>query len=417
MSSLSAGSPRDEGIIPEPPGDPAHEQSEPPMSKNKRKKLLRDQKWEEGRERRKELRKVKAKGKKEKKRAAQTNNNNGPPLDSTHEKRSASAEPAAPAAKKPKILKPVQLPVSIVIDCNFDHLMRDNERTSLASQLTRSYSENHKAPFKSHLFVSSFGGLLKQRFDTILAGHHLSWKGVKFLEGDFEAAATEAVNLMKTNRGGRLAGAFQESEVEQDAEATSPLGEVVYLTSDSPETLTELKPYSTYIIGGIVDKNRHKGICYKRAVDRGFRTAKLPIGDYMKMSSRFVLATNHVVEIMLKWLEMGDWGKALMEVVPQRKGGVLKDGMTVLDKDPEATTRAQEAGSEDENDQDANNQIEEDREEENREEEYREQEDPEEQDPEEKDPEESTVRGKYVDVSNVDDVATDAPEHSKEDRP
>ncbi|KAL8853295.1 MAG: hypothetical protein Q9221_001907 [Calogaya cf. arnoldii] len=345
MSSSSTEPPLIEDVTSEATLTTAQENSEPPMSKNKLKKLRRDQKWEEGRERRKELRKVKANEKKERKRATQINGNH-PPSDTTHGKRKASAEPEAPAAKKSKISKPVQLPVSFVIDCNFDDLMRDNERTSLASQVTRSYSENHKAPFKSHLFVSSFGGLLKQRFDTVLAGHHHNWKDVRFLEGDFEAAASEAANLMKTERRGRLAGAFQNSVDDQDSEATSPSGETVYLTSDSPDTLTELKPYSTYIIGGIVDKNRHKGICYKRAMDRGFKTAKLPIGDYMKMTSRFVLATNHVVEIMLRWLELRDWAKAFVEVIPQRKGGVLKDGMTTLDKTSEGSIHNEEADGE-----------------------------------------------------------------------
>lgn len=52
---------------------------------------------------------------------------------------------------------------------------------------------------------------------------------------------------------------------------------------------------------------------------QGIRTAKLPIGDYIKMASRFVLTTNQVVEIMLKYLECRDWKVAFMEVIPQRK--------------------------------------------------------------------------------------------------
>ena len=60
-------------------------------------------------------------------------------------------------------------------------------------------------------------------------------------------------------------------------------------------------------------------------MERRVKTAKLPIGDYMQMASRFVLATNHVVEIMLRWLELGDWGKAFLQVMPKRKGGILKD--------------------------------------------------------------------------------------------
>ncbi|KAI4105562.1 MAG: hypothetical protein LQ339_003405 [Xanthoria mediterranea] len=385
MSSFSADPPFDEDVTSEAPSKIAQEQSEPPMSKNKLKKILRDQKWEEGRERRKELRKVKAKEKKERKRAAQ---NTHAPSDFTSEKRKASAEPEAPAAKKSKTSKPVQLPVSFVIDCNFDDLMRDHERTSLASQITRSYSENHKAPFKSYLFVSSFGGLLKQRFDTVLAGHHHNWKGVKFLEGDFKAAASEAADMMKTDRRGRLAGAFQKPEDDEDAEAKSISGETVYLTSDSPETLTELRPYSTYIIGGIVDKNRHKGICYKRAMDQGVRTAKLPIGDYMQMTSRFVLATNHVVEIMLRWLEVGDWAKALVEVIPPRKGGVLKDGMTAPGQDPERATHNEEADLE-----------------------------ATEKDQEEEDQEENAIQGNDVDKLGVTEPAAEAPGQGEEHLP
>lgn len=100
--------------------------------------------------------------------------------------------------------------------------------------------------------------------------------------------------------------------------------QIIYLTSDSPHTLTTLSPYTTYIIGGLVDKNRHKSLCYNTAVRRGIPTAKLPIGEYMQMSSRQVLTTNHVVEIMLRWLEVGDWGDAFVKVLPKRKGARLR---------------------------------------------------------------------------------------------
>ena len=42
------------------------------------------------------------------------------------------------------------------------------------------------------------------------------------------------------------------------------------------------------------------------------------------MAHRPVLATNHVIEIMLKWLELRDWGEAFLKVIPPRKGGVLR---------------------------------------------------------------------------------------------
>lgn len=99
---------------------------------------------------------------------------------------------------------------------------------------------------------------------------------------------------------------------------------IVYLSADSPHILDKLEPYTSYVIGGLVDRNREKNLCQRRAEGKGIRTAKLPIGEYMQMADRKVLATNHVVEIMSKWLESGDWGKAFMEVIPKRKGGRLK---------------------------------------------------------------------------------------------
>lgn len=41
--------------------------------------------------------------------------------------------------------------------------------------------------------------------------------------------------------------------------------QLVYLTADSPEELSELHPTRKYIIGGIVDRNRHKNICFRKA--------------------------------------------------------------------------------------------------------------------------------------------------------
>lgn len=40
---------------------------------------------------------------------------------------------------------------------------------------------------------------------------------------------------------------------------------LVYLTADSPNELSSLDPVKKYIIGGIVDRNRHKNICFKKA--------------------------------------------------------------------------------------------------------------------------------------------------------
>ena len=306
---------------------------EPQLSKNQIKRLRRAEEWQANAGARKEKRKEKIRERKERRRDARKATGEAilgmSPVVSRNPRVDESASPQ---------IRSKQLPITFVLDCGFDDLMVDKERISLASQLTRSYSDNHKALLRGHLVISSFGGHLKERFETVLSGHHENWKGVRFVNEDFMEAAEQAKGWMAGDAGKKLARGFHDVVREESAAAEGEAisGEVVYLSSESPYILTELKPYSTYIVGGLVDRNRHKGICYKRAMDRGVKTAKLPIGDYIQMTSRFVLATNHVIEIMLKWLELGDWGEAFLRVIPKRKRGILKgpkDQKTMQDSD------------------------------------------------------------------------------------
>ncbi|KIW28141.1 uncharacterized protein PV07_07823 [Cladophialophora immunda] len=367
-----------------------------PLSKNQLKKLRKREEWEAARDYRKAKRKQKTQEKRARKRAAREEEEQhrlqilqqpslvggGNGEEGTKTKTKLPQPPP-----KMKFRRPVPVPMTILIDCGFDDLMMEKERISLGSQLTRSYSDNSRTRYQAHLVISSWGGLLKERFDTVLNKHYLNWRNVTFVEGDFVEAAKKAEELMKGPGGGKLVACFEkyaaaattagadgpvpakkavsedlkpadtslQSEEAGRPDTNGPLkpqdtpapkapesaqpevqhslpsepslppqGEVIYLTSDSPDTLTTLSPYSTYIVGGLVDKNRHKGICYKTATARGVKTAKLPIGEYLEMTSRKVLATNHVVEILLRYLEEEDWGKAFLRVIPKRKGGKLK---------------------------------------------------------------------------------------------
>jgi tRNA (guanine9-N1)-methyltransferase len=288
--------------------------SVPKISKNQLKKQRRHEKWEAGREDRKAKRKEKIKAKKERRREEWRQH-------ATNEDANAAGGTGDLKARHAKPKKGTQVPITVIFDCDFEDLMFDNEMKSLGLQITRCYSDNRKAKFQTHLAISSFGGKMKERFDGILAKQYTSWKGVRFFSEDFVQVAEKAKDWMQGPQGGSIAGAIAESphQMNDDTE-----GEIVYLSSESDVTLERLKPNSTYIIGGLVDKNRHKGLCHKRATERGIKTAKLPIGEFLHMKSRQVLVTNHVLEIMLRWLEFGDWGKAFMEVLPKRKGGVLK---------------------------------------------------------------------------------------------
>ncbi|KAJ5592543.1 hypothetical protein N7537_009447 [Penicillium hordei] len=285
----------------------------PVMSKNQMKKLRRAEAHQQKRALQKSQKKEKLIQKRDRRRAM------------VEEAREKGGEAAVNElrqlwrGKKAKHTRSTLLPLTFVMDCGYDELMSDRERISLAGQLTRSYSDNSRAVFNGHMMFSSFDKLLKERFDTVLACHK-NWKRVRFFQEDFVHASEVAKEQMTAARGGQLAGPFAEQ-----TDAKPEDGEIIYLSSDSENTLTELKPYSTYIVGALVDKNRHKAVCYNQAVEKGIKTAKLPIGQYIQMAHRPVLATNHVIEIMLAWLELRDWGKAFMKVIPTRKGGALRE--------------------------------------------------------------------------------------------
>lgn len=311
----------------------------PALSKNQLKKLRKQEAWIAGKEYRRVKRREKHKEKQARKAAA------------AEEAASMGVEvpkvsPSNDETQRPR--RPIQVPITLILDCDFDELMTEKELISLGAQLTRCYSDNKRNPYRSHMVVSSWGGKLKTRFETVLANYHLGWRAMKFMETDFVSVAQELDAVMQGPEGGKLEGALsgdQETALQNESTArdtseaatdANPALSIVYLTSDSPHTLERLAPNTSYIIGGIVDKNRHKGLCYRRACERGIPTAKLPIGEYMTMQSRSVLAVNHVVEIMLRWLETGDWGEAFLSVIPKRKEAKLKvskNGDAVDDED------------------------------------------------------------------------------------
>ncbi|XP_063166002.1 tRNA methyltransferase 10 homolog A isoform X2 [Candoia aspera] len=72
-----------------------------------------------------------------------------------------------------------------------------------------------------------------------------------------------------------------------------------------------------------------KGITYKRAKEQGISHAQLPLGNFVKMNSRKVLAVNHVFEIILAYLEKRNWEEAFFTILPQRKGATLLHEVTV----------------------------------------------------------------------------------------
>lgn len=235
-----------------------------------------------------------------------------------------------------KDVEPTPLPpidsskqIRIVIDCAYDDYMNEKEVISLSSQITRAYSTNRTAVKNyydleierfqrqegpkeydispaARLIISGLDKRLKKRFDSVLPDY-ANWdpECAKLTEYSLESVLSD----------------FNEEDKLQD------YSNVVYLSADTEDKLEELKAGETYVIGGIVDKGRHKNLCKGTAEKLGnkIRILRLPIDEYIKLSGRKVLTTAHVVELLLKWCEYRDWKKAFEEVLPPRKMKELEE--------------------------------------------------------------------------------------------
>lgn len=231
-----------------------------PLSKNQLKRLRKQQQWQEYKEDRRSKRKDKRHERQARKRAEKE--------AKIAEAEAAGIDPATVLQQKePWKYRPV--PVSFIIDCDFEQYMREQELVSLSSQLVRSYAMNRKSKYQASLHFSSWKGKLKDRFETVLKNTHHNWKNVGFHEGDFKEAAKQAGEQMAGPNGGEMLDLIKPNDGDAEANPTvevEPEGDdidrsVVYLTSESPFTLDRLEANTSYVIGGIVDKNREKGLC------------------------------------------------------------------------------------------------------------------------------------------------------------
>ncbi|KAI8640062.1 guanine-N1-methyltransferase [Parasitella parasitica] len=139
--------------------------------------------------------------------------------------------------------------------------MAEDEHLSYVKQLGYTYGKNKVAPKAMKLTLTSIDDTLKDILDEKLPTWH-QWKEDKV-----------SIN----------------SESYMDIFDKDSL---VYLSADSDNVIEKLEEGKNYIIGGIVDKNRYKNLCQDKASKQCIQTARLPIGNYLQMSSRKVLTVN-----------------------------------------------------------------------------------------------------------------------------
>jgi len=183
--------------------------------------------------------------------------------------------------------------VSVVIDCDWENLMDIKDIQKLAKQIQYSYTTNRRLDNPLQFFVTGLkqGSMLKRKLDNDYAGY-TNWD-VYFKSESYDQC-------------------FEKEKI-------------VYLTSESENTLDKLEEDKVYIIGGLVDHNQHKGVCHSSAVERGFAHARLPIDEFMDMKTRKVLTVNHVFDILASASNGNNWKDAFVSAIPSRKGAVAKE--------------------------------------------------------------------------------------------
>nr|CDJ94394.1 tRNA (guanine-N1-)-methyltransferase domain containing protein [Haemonchus contortus] len=190
--------------------------------------------------------------------------------------------------------------IRVAIDMSFDNFMSEKDCRRAVQQLNWSYSANRRLREPLQFYITSFEGTSRKIYDSIESNQNQDI----FIK-------TESINDL-----------FKPSEI-------------IYLTADSDNVLTKLDEAKVYVIGGLVDHNSQKGLCYELAVKAGYGHARLPIDEFVQMKTRKVLTINHVFEILAQFSDHGDWEKAFFTVIPPRKGMAKKDtaedGITLTD--------------------------------------------------------------------------------------
>ena len=105
---------------------------------------------------------------------------------------------------------------------------------------------------------------LQARYDAVEKEHALEKARIETGKQHFVDSAAAAADAEGQD-------AMQEPRL--DPERT------VYLTADSPNVIWDLRPGDTYVIGGIVDRNRVKNATIQKARHYRMRTARLPISE------------------------------------------------------------------------------------------------------------------------------------------
>lgn len=182
---------------------------------------------------------------------------------------------------------------TVVIDCEFEDHMNGKEQKGLAQQLAATYGCNRGYLRPVSVVVSGLhpGSAVLE----ILQKH----SGFPDIWPGFRVEQRPYIEVFAS---------------EEDR------ARLVYLTADAEDVLDRIDPSKIYIIGGVIDRNRLKGITKKKADEQGIASARLPLDEHLDMGAfSRILTVNQVAEILVHQQGCEDWRETFGKCVPGRK--------------------------------------------------------------------------------------------------
>ena len=274
-----------------------------PMSKNQLKKMKKQEEWKQKMEKIKAYKKEKKKEKKRLKREEREKEELLNPKINEPKKEINKDIPFKSRKQiKEEFKQKCKNGMRVIIDCDFEHLMDERSIKSMVRQIVDLYSINKYStnPFRVILY-----GVGKQIKEGLEKSDCKNWIGIEiyFKEDypDFDKFIEEI--LYKDDK-----------RTKKDIKYN-----IYYLSADSENNIENIEKNSTYIIGGIVDRNKYKGLSLNKAKELGINHGKFPIGEYLKLQSSQVLTTNHTFHILNEFSIRHDWKEAFVSIIPKRK--------------------------------------------------------------------------------------------------
>ena len=274
-----------------------------PISKNQLKKMKRQEEWKQKMEKIKAYKKEKKKEKKRLKREEREKEELLHPKINEPKKEINKNIPFKSRKQiKEEFKQKCKNGMRVIIDCDFEHLMDERGIKSMVRQIVDLYSINKVSTNPFRVILCGVGKQIKEGLER---SDYKNWIGIEVYFKEDYPTFDKFIEEILYKDDKRKMNDFKYN--------------IYYLSADSENNIETIDNNSTYIIGGIVDRNKYKGLSLNKAKELGINHGKFSIGEYLKLQSSQVLTTNHTFHILNEFSIKHDWKEAFVSIIPKRK--------------------------------------------------------------------------------------------------